>query len=397
MLLLFILILFTGSCEQGKSAPLEMETLFSLSLGRMEDQIDIMQREGEPLEDSTFLFMRNGLFYISNGASGKISEFTSYGDILSLYYNPLKNPEPFLVSLPGSESIRSTKKAYPFPFREIGDIAVSPDREVLVVDRISKNREEYDESLGVVLNRIILRFTRDGKFIDYLGQEGVGGTPLPPVKGLSVTERGDIVVVSRTPKVWFVYWYTKDGFLQHYYSFQVENLPVPEEGIIPSLDTIYPDLSEKKVFIKIDYYSTPKDASVRGKSKLDFYKSSILPFSMENNQYGHLIDLPRNILVRESQVAFETERLEVLYNFLGTAKGGYLFLMSPTGKNEQELLIMRENGRVDARVKLMVKDSEITYRIFRVTEEGILCGLLCLDKSVDVVWWRSDKLLEKKK
>ena len=31
--------------------------------------------------------MQDGFFYISNGLSGKVMEFNSYGDILNLYYN----------------------------------------------------------------------------------------------------------------------------------------------------------------------------------------------------------------------------------------------------------------------------------------------------------------------
>ena len=121
IILLITVIVLSGllysSCGKKNLDSLEMEQLFTLSYGRMEDQIDLIQREGLLMKDSVNISMRNGLFYIADGASNKIAEYTSYGDILSLIYNPDENPEPFLVIPRESENIQATKKAFPFYFR----------------------------------------------------------------------------------------------------------------------------------------------------------------------------------------------------------------------------------------------------------------------------------------
>lgn len=59
-------------------------------MGKAEDQIDLIQLPGMPFKERSRIVMKNGLFYISNGNTGKVMEFNSYGDILTLYYNPEK-------------------------------------------------------------------------------------------------------------------------------------------------------------------------------------------------------------------------------------------------------------------------------------------------------------------
>ncbi len=77
------------------------EELFSLSLGRLEDQIDLFQPEGMTMDRTNRIAMRDGLFYVANGNAGKIMIFTSYGDLIFLLYNPKTNPRPSCSVRPG--------------------------------------------------------------------------------------------------------------------------------------------------------------------------------------------------------------------------------------------------------------------------------------------------------
>ena len=67
-------------------------------------------------------------------------------------------------------------------------------------DQIAESRWEFDDELGVMLDRIILQFGRDGRFIDYIGQEGDGGTPFPFVEKIRITERDELVVFFPLPR-----------------------------------------------------------------------------------------------------------------------------------------------------------------------------------------------------
>jgi hypothetical protein len=176
-----------------------MRTRFSLGLGRAEDQVDLVQLSGVPVRDSTYLYMRDGIFYIANGNAEKVMEFSSYGDILSLLYDPEITPQPFLLAGDGSGQMNVTKRAYRFDFVRPGPFAISPDKEILIVDEVPANRVEFDARLGIVLNHVILRFSQNGSLSDFLGQEGPGGTRFHSSNGLRSTRRAPSRFC-RTPK-----------------------------------------------------------------------------------------------------------------------------------------------------------------------------------------------------
>jgi len=179
ILILIITVFATSSCLDKTSAMLEKKTLFSLSMGKAEDQIDLIQIPGIPFNKKSRLVMKNGLFYVSNGNTGKIMEFTSYGDIINLYYNPVMNPEPFILTpVTGNQTV-SNRRAFPYPFRNIGEVEVAGDGELLVDDEVSPERVEKDKKTGSILNRIVLRFSKEGKLLDYLGKKGLEGQLSP--------------------------------------------------------------------------------------------------------------------------------------------------------------------------------------------------------------------------
>ena len=177
-----VIFLFAGaltSCGDPLLGELEKEILFSLGYGKMEDQLNLQEPRGLTQFGKNRILMKNGFFYVGNGLSGKVMEFNSYGDILSLYHNEEMNPEPVLLFRGGSSDSAVTRNLYSHPFLDVGEIAVGKNKKLFVDDQIAENRREFDEELGVMLDRIILQFDRDGRFIDYLGQEGRGWNPLP--------------------------------------------------------------------------------------------------------------------------------------------------------------------------------------------------------------------------
>ena len=88
-----LLVGLTG-CRQTAIEELNRQELFTLGLGKMEDQIDLFQTEGELFNLKNRICMRDGLFFIANGNSAKIMAFSSYGDLIYMLYNPERNPGP---------------------------------------------------------------------------------------------------------------------------------------------------------------------------------------------------------------------------------------------------------------------------------------------------------------
>ena len=69
----FLLIALTGCTRQSASSVIERHHQFSMAIGKMEDQIDLIQLPGQSFSQAIDIEMKNGLFFISNGASKKIN------------------------------------------------------------------------------------------------------------------------------------------------------------------------------------------------------------------------------------------------------------------------------------------------------------------------------------
>jgi hypothetical protein len=59
----------------------------------MEDQIALYDLQGGGGARRVDFAMRDGLFYISDGNSGKITRYNSYGDLLFMIYSEETNPD----------------------------------------------------------------------------------------------------------------------------------------------------------------------------------------------------------------------------------------------------------------------------------------------------------------
>ena len=211
--------------------------------------------------------MREGIFYVANGNGAKVSRFSSFGDILSMIYNPDKSPEPILLK-PASSSDIAGRRAVQYPFRSVGEIAVDSGQTIYVEDRLPAERRVYDKELDSLLDYVVLRFDKEGKSLDFLGQEGIGGTPFPFIADIYVTPGDDCVVVSLTQLYWLVDWFDPKGFVRNSLKIRRDSLPQPEgeKDLFSSLDRIGPDSDGKALIVKIDYYRPSVDPSTKSDS-----------------------------------------------------------------------------------------------------------------------------------
>ena len=91
------------------------------------------------------------------------------------------------------------------------------------------------------------------------------------------------------------------------------------------------------------------------------------------------------------------EQTEFQYEFLGTAPGEHLFLLSQESTQTSQLLILNANGRVVRRRTLEIDYDEVIYRDLHISDTGVLSGLLATREDVRVVWWRTDRLFAGRK
>lgn len=391
--LIAVLLAFAGCRRQNASSIIERHHQFSMTIGKMEDQIDLIQLPGQSFSQSIDIEMKNGLFFISNGASKKVMEFSSYGDLLTLYYNSSANPAPVLLSGGGGDGTVSNRKAFAYPFNEVGEIAVAYNGLLYVQDTVVEDRRVWDDELSTQLRNVILRFGPDGELIDFLGQEGVSGMPFPFIDSVSIGNGNHLTVVTRTVDQWIVFSFDESGNLRHRYSFADSDLPEPEEGSVISLGAVISGPEQDRLYVKADYY---RDHSLEGETQdADYrYDKSII----------HWIDTAKAVVTGSIELppAYRTSGLAQMFNreeevaiqyFVGSGEGGILFLVSPASDELYNLVILNTSGMVVHRGALELNDSQTLFRRFYVTPDGILTAIIGGNTEADIVLWRTDRLL----
>jgi hypothetical protein len=398
--------LFLISCIAGEkpSIAVKRESLFALGYGPAEDQLDLFQVDGSQAPLKTCITMKEGIFYIANGAGAKVVRYSSFGDPLSMIYNAEKNPEPIVLkALPAKaetslghmppESGGLGRNALPYPFRAVGEIAVDSSQNIFVEDRLPPERRVQDKDSGAILDHVVLRFDKDGQFVDYLGQEGIGGTPFPYIIGIYSVASDDCVVVSMTQTGWLVHWFDSGAVLVSSLRLRRSDLPMPDkrQGLIATLDRIIPDVSERELLIKIDYYKEVIDPSSKSAAGVEFDSSWTYRMNLMDGKYTE-----RWQIHAIEKTAKNPDEQSVRYSrvpaLLGAAGRVFFFIYADDdGKTYISTYdrITREMNRYG----IDISSDELYYNSYFLSRDGVLCALLGTKYEARVVWWRFDKLI----
>jgi hypothetical protein len=393
--LLIPIVLAWTACRPKGIEELARQELFTLSIGKMDNQIDLFQIEGTRYGAKTRVTMRDGLFYTANGNSQKIMGLSSYGDLIFLLYNPDTNPPPVSFSHSSEGDVAATKLAVAYPFRRLGELAVDSSKRLYVEDEVAEERRVRDGELKVLLDRVVLRFDRQGQLLDFIGQEGVGGTPFPYIDSLWVTERDELVVICRTPQYWEVFWYSKSGSPRYQVTIDQEHLPVIEDtrGAVTSVGKLVPDLSSDTLNILLYYYAVETEDPTEAAEETGDYTARIYRLDLISGRYERFVEVPEDGSHRERVGAQEVEIPPPSYELLGVNTGGYFFLLRREDANLFQLLILEPGGRELARRYLVMEDSELYFKQVGLSATGIVYALLGEKYGAKVVWWRSDRLV----
>jgi len=392
---LFLILLITlGGCEKPQIPSIEREDLFSLEIGRLEDQIALYNLEGDRGVSRTNMTMRDGFFYISDNKGAKIVRYTSYGDILFMIYNDEVNPSPLTLKPLGEDGL-VTRWAVTYPLLEPGAIAVDSRKHIYVQDRLPYERHRVDNESQALLDNIILHFDEKGRFVEYLGQDGLGGTPFPKIEGIYSSVGDEFAVVCRLPTGWNVYWFSPEGAALYLVELKTTAIPVPSdrEMVIPSLDRIACAPDSRRLYIKVDYYRDTFDESTNTRTGNDLDSSCLWVMDVEDGSYRETIELPFYEYVYMEKNRRQTSRM--FYSLLGLSRAGHVFLSFPI-ETGYSLLILSPDQHQRQGV-LPISNEELYFNSFDISSEGILSGMLLTAWRVELVWWRTDKFLEEGK
>jgi hypothetical protein len=380
------------SCaERTPVRNLQREQLFSLGYGVLEDQINLFSLDGKAPPAKTRIAMRDGIFFVANGNAGKVLSFSSFGDLLTMIYNPDRNPQPMLLQVVPQGETAQGRIARPYPFNIPGEIIVNSTSTIFIEDRVPEGRSIYDQELQARLDTVVLRFSRDGEYRDYLGQEGVGGTPFPMILGLHMTDNDECVVVCITGRGWIAYWFDPAGFLVSSITIQRIALPVPQgrDDLLPSVDAVFPSRDGRGLIVKIDYFREIIDQETRTRAGIEFASSYAWRMNHLNGEYTGNFEIP----AFESLVAVRRKQQPVprSWDFAGIT-ATHLFLTAVDEDAEAYYAMYDLSTGTMRRFSLAMDSDELHYTAFAFSPEGILTGLLGSSYEARFVWWRFDRV-----
>jgi hypothetical protein len=391
-LLFLVLSVLAASCGQQKNTRITREDLFSLDIGRMEDQIAFYQLDGDRGIQGMDLFMRDGLFYISDGNGQKLVRYTSYGGLLFMIYNEETNPPPLTLRANIEDSSRVTRWAFPYPLNMPGRIVVDSRKHIYSEDRLPYERYSIDVESKALLDSVILHFDGDGRFIEYLGQEGIGGSPFPRIIGLYTSIHDELAVVCRLPTGWNIYWYNSSGTLLYLVQLKNEMVPVPPDWpeLIPSVDSIAVAPDSRKLYLKVDYYRYTFDESTSMHTGNEADSSRVWIMNVEDGAWLDAIEVP---FYEYSYTENERKSsVRMIYSLLGVAGNGRIFCLLPLDSGYSVLVLGSEPGSEQRQGIIQVDSDELQFNAFSLSREGILSALLADEWNVKVVWWRTDRM-----
>lgn len=394
---LLIAVAFSCSRSQKPSLAVKREQLFSLGYGQTEDQLNLFQLAGQDSPQKTCIAMREGIFYIADGAGSKVVRMSSYGSLLSMIYNAEQNPEPVIlrrVESASTEIDAAARKAFPHPLRAVGEIAVASDQTLYVEDRLPPERRIIEKDSGAMFDRVVLRFSKEGRYVDFLGQEGLGGTPFPYIVGVYVVAQDDCVVVSMTQSAYFVHWFDSNGLLIGSARLSRDDLPRPDKGgeLIASLDKIVPDINGRAVIYKIDYYRESIDPATKTSSGVEFASSWVYRMNLRDGSFTDRWLVPASEVVLKDGSDGRTIKYVRVPELLGAA-GNALVFISADDDGSTMVTTFDRATRAAARYLIDIAPDELLFNTYFLSKEGILCALLASRYEARVVWWRFDKIL----
>ncbi len=394
-LLFFCIFLF--SCgKKGGIQTLNEEELFSLKYGNFEDEINLfgVDKIGKI---STSLTMKDGFFYIVNGQNQKILSYNSYGDLLSIHYNEDFYDEKYNELLSKQNSM--LWKGVSFPFEFDGKIAVDSKKYMYAVGIVPKERNEQDEDENLVYSQVVLRFSSDGTVLDYIGQQGPSGTPFPFIKQIYVTNQNELVVVCITTGGSCTFWFSSDGYLKYRIPLTQKDIPHEkfdfaegeDDDIFISVENVVPDYSSQTLFVKVDYYKPYVDSESKISSGVNYLETVIYPLNVETGTYSKSIIVPpyeESVIQDFSKITYK-----IPYDFLGTAKNGWLYFLLSTQEGYSVQILNAKRQQLIKRV-LPVNHNDVLFSSFDLSDEGIISAILAEKEKCRIVWWKTDSLID---
>ena len=161
--------------------------------------------------------------------------------------------------------------------------------------------------------------------------------------------------------------------------------------IFVTIDKIIPDYTKQKLFIKTDYHKTLIDTEANVQSGIEYFQTLLHPLNVENGQYEDSLVIPAyEDVVTDgfSKLTYKTS-----FDFLGVTESGWFFFIEPDNTG-YVIQMIQTNGQRIIKRHLDYNRDKTVYLNFSLSDEGIISALLATNENAQVVWWRTDTLVD---
>ena len=368
--------LLAAGCARQPSPELARDELFSLSLGPLDEQLDLFRIGDSAVRHATRIGMRDGLFYITNGNARKVMQLSSYGDLLLIIYDPSSNPAPVGLAADGA-----TRRAVAHALHGPSHVAVDSAQRIFVVDTVPG-------AAPGGYGQVVQWFAARGQHLGTIGREGVGGTPFPHVQRLTVTADDSLVVTARTARQWLSYWYDADGRLQEQVELPYTGNLGDEAGLV--VWEAIPQLTQRRLLLFVD--ALPAEAA--GRAAVGVRDApGVRVYDLATRGVIASYALPASESRRAGGVGGGEPLAAPAYYPLGVTTDGLLFLTRRENEQSHALVVLGRGGRVVTRRLFGLDDAGLGFAALGMSAGGVVYGLLAEEERARVVWWRSDLLV----
>lgn len=368
------------------------EELFVLPIGKTETDLAFFtDRQISPLKE-TQIKMRDGLIYILDPGAGKLMEFNSYGEILTLWYNPDRNPKPVLLKeekdISRNTEKEATKKAFPFRFYHPTGFAVNSQKQIYIADRLPDESAVDSAEYGLTLNHTVICFGKTGKAEYFLGQEGVSGNPFPYITDISVDKNDCLNITSYTATGKVFFKYDSKGNLLHKTVISDKMIPSVQKETVSRQAEILPATNSDNILIRTDLYSERSNSN--STVHYDFLKTVIWAYDLKENSFRGYFNLPNTETKVSDTASWAENSYPVMLSTDGFDHRGNLYFSSIEQEDTERVLILNQISR-NIETKRIFTGFEKSIMLKRfVTPEGIILGIVFYPEKAVIYWWRTD-------
>jgi hypothetical protein len=161
--------------------------------------------------------------------------------------------------------------------------------------------------------------------------------------------------------------------------------------VFSTLDRIVPDHSQKRLYLKIDYYASAVDEATKVQSGIDYAGTYIYPMDIESAAFLAPVVVPPFEQVEEKNLS--KMNYMIAYDFLGQTDSGWFFF-SITDDSGYTIQTIQPREQTVLKRHLDVDTANLLYYSFSLSGEGILSALFADAEKVSIVWWRTDSVID---